>query len=299
MPRPPYSRYDDHPDTPTATPAANLGAHLSDHDTLHLTIPADDTLSACWGKACDFARNFGTTHISVELLLLGACHVRDAEPVLAETCDSVEALSNALTAHCAKRSFATMPHDMRAYTANKTLKSVLCRAAALAASQEMARISLSLLLAALREYRPRLPVMDHLSAPSPRQPEEEQLIADLSARLDALHRAIMGTNDGQTAHALPLAPTPTLADAIAKLMRDVSLLRANLLYFPSGPVDSSLEPHLNVPTTSEFHNLLRLFQERLVPLVAEAVVQQITLPSSRALVPVTTAKRTWWPFRTP
>lgn len=296
MPRPSLPRYDEHPHTPSVPQPAALGARLSETEPLQLTIPADEILTACWAKACDFARNFGTSHISVELLLLGACHVRDAEQILADACETVETLSNTLTSHCAKRSFATMPQDTRAYTPNKTLKCILCRAAAIAAQQEMPRITLSLLLEALTEHKPRLPVLDHLATLSNSQPQEH-LLADLNTRLDRLHCAVMGTKDEQAADGLPSPLAPTLADAINRLLRDVSVLKGNLLSYPSGPIDSYLEPHLTIPTTTEFRNLLDLFQERLAPLLADAVVQHIDIPKERAPVPTGPQKRKRWPFK--
>lgn len=162
-----------------------------EHDRLSLNVAADRLLSLCWQKACQFARNFGSPQISIELLLLGATHVREADAVLALASPNIESLNHKLAERCARRSFAQAPSEARSLTADKTLKGLLCGAAALAAAQETPNLTLSLLLEAISLHDPVLPVLDvcpNLAPPLP-QPRSA-LLEDIADRLSVIEEKL-------------------------------------------------------------------------------------------------------------
>lgn len=283
--RPSFPRFTDIPvsDVRHADNAAPITAHTSSQETLSLNIPADALLSKCWSKACEFAGNFGANQLSIEFLLLGATYVRDAEPVLASACKDVEQLSHALATHCAKRSFSPVPADKKDYHADPTLKELLCGSAAIAATQEMPRLTLSLLLEAIALHEPPLPVLEHLPALHKRkQPEPSAvvLLEQITDRLEAIENQISGPQVEVLEQSLPFPQRDGLADTVAKLQRDIATLKGHLIYYPSGPAnpfEPQPQPHLVIPSREEMVRVIAELPKR----IASAVVEELERPPQR------------------
>lgn len=199
-----------------------------EHDRLSLNVAADRLLSLCWQKACQFARNFGSPQISIELLLLGATHVREADAVLALAAPNIESLNHKLAERCARRSFAQAPSEARTFTADKTLKGLLCGAAALAAAQETPNLTLSLLLEAISLHDPVLPVIDLCPNLAPPMPEPRNaLLEDIAERLSAIEDKL--DSPPQTASAPMIYP-----EAFEQISARFNDLEATLLRIADG-----------------------------------------------------------------
>lgn len=263
-----------------------IKAAAGDNSRLSLNVAADDLLSQCWRRACEFARNFGANQISIEFLLLGASHVRDAEPVLATACPDVEMLSHALATRCARRSFSPVPTAIAGYQADKTLKGLLCGTAAIAATQEMPRLTLSLLLEAVALHHPTLPVLDLLptlvKAQQP-QPSSVVLLEQIAERLETIEGQISGPQVEALEQPLSFPPRDGLADTVAKLQRDVATLKGHLIYDPSGtanPFEPKPQPHLVIPSREEMVRVIAELPKRIANAVLEELNEQHPRPTT-------------------
>lgn len=272
-------------------------ARPSAPERMQVQVAADALLSSCWQKACEFARNFSATQISIEFLLLGAAHVRDAEPALTAACPDVEALSHALATRCARRSFAAVPTDTGSYAPDKTLKALLCETGAFAASREMPAITLSLLLEAVALHQPTLPVLDVLPTLQRAHLEHIQqptlhLLEQIADRLQAVESQITGPTIEALETPLPFPQRDGLADAVAKLQGDVGALKGHLLYYPSGtanPYEPQPQPHLVIPSREEMARAM----EELPKRIAAAVIEEIGVRQP-VMEPPAPIKRRWF-----
>lgn len=264
--------------TPEHQPVIKAAA--GDTSRLSLDVAADDLLSHCWSKACEFARSFGASQISIEFLLLGASHVRDAEPVLATACPDAEMLSHALATRCARRSFSPVPTTNTGYQADKTLKGLLCGTAAIAATQEMPRLTLSLLLEAVALHHPTLPVLEllpTLQKAHQQQPSSAVLLEQIADRLETIENQITGPQVEALEQAFPFSQRDGLADTVAKLQRDVATLKGHLIYDPSGtanPFEPQRQPHLVIPSREEMVRVIAELPKRIANAVLDELKEQ-------------------------
>ena len=196
--------------------ATVISAKFSERSVLSVHMVADELLSHCWSKGCEFARNFNAPHIDIEHLLLGASHVRDAELTLATASDDVEELTHELGRLCARRSFAEAPRQNTAYEASQTLKVLLCEAAALATKKQIPNLTLALLMEALAETEPRPGVLDILPKVQRRTSEKDAQGAAHITLLKGLHNKIENVESLLGGSMLPKL------DALASMDQDLN-----------------------------------------------------------------------------
>ncbi len=203
--------------------ATVISARFSNRDLLTVHLVADRLLTDCWTKACEFARNFNALHIDIDHLLLGACHVRDAESALSALGDDVEALTHELARVCARRSFANAPEDNEAYEASQSLRVILCEACALAARQGVPNLTLSLVIEALAKTDPQPAVTDVLPKLRRRivadravQAENLRLLSDINRKIESLS-AVFNPDLRERLGAIDACVSQTLASQIAPL----------------------------------------------------------------------------------
>ena len=272
-----------HPHSALPSPLA-IAANANEQNTLLLKVPADSLLSQCWSKACAFASSFGASQINIELLLLGATHVRDAEAILAEATPNVEMLNHLLATRCAKRSFNTAHEEPVHYHADKTLKGLLASSAALAATHEVPRLTLSLLLDAIARHQPPLAVVEVLPSLKANAGDTQHLLADLSARIREIEHILkVPKPDDDELPLFKRKPVDDLTRKIERMADDIATLKSYLLYYPDGTPDYSPPPYLTIPTQSEFVDAVRNLPERLTPIVINAVFDEISKRQSREL----------------
>lgn len=276
--------------------ASSIAAQANDQAVLLLKVPADALLSQCWAKACAFAQSFGAAQISVELLLLGATHVHDAEAVLSEAAPNVEVLNHVLATRCAKRSFSAGNEHPITYQADKILRGLLARSAALASIHEVPRLTLSLLLDAIAEQQPPLPIIEVL--PSLKTIDTPngttRLLAELADRVRKIEYSLKTPNTEDDTLPLFREQPNSQAQTLERLAADITLLKHLLLYYPDGTTDMYEAPHLAIPTHTDFIEAISSLPERLTPLVINAVFDEISRRESRELTVTERKPKSIW-----
>lgn len=182
----------------TASGATVISVKFSERQCLSVYLVADRLLSDCWTKACEFARNFNSPIIEIEHLLLGASHIRDAEPVLLCISDDVEALTRELSRICARRSFAPAPADNISYEPSQNLRVLLCEAAALAAKKSMPNLTLDLVIEGLDRAVVKPAIVDMLVKTRRAADETQvflQIISEMRKDLSMLRGEVQQTHN--------------------------------------------------------------------------------------------------------
>lgn len=140
-----------------------VSPRFTEGDVFTLQIAADEVLSACWTEACKFAANFRSEVVELEHLLLGATYIKSALPALQAATADVAALREALASLCTKQVTAAELDPKRIYKASDALRALLCETGALAAHLSSNKVSLALLLQALKASEPRHAIIGLLS----------------------------------------------------------------------------------------------------------------------------------------
>lgn len=293
-----------------------IKAKFSERDVLTVYLAADDLLSGCWSKACEFARNFGAPQVGIEHLLLGASHIRAAEPALGFACENLEELSHKLATRCARRSFAEVPRSNRTYEADKSLKAVLCEASALAAAVEAPSLTLTLVLQAIAKHEPRLAVLDLLPGLSPpedprKASDAQQLeaLADLKVRLEELGSGLQGLSSSM----LSPASLSTLGTEIGYKLdninstlnlshRQIAQLHSLLVAIPTavGTFGSEQPAVLRAATTDQLRSALAQLLDGVPTKTRELLVAEFerksALQNATPPQPAVEKKRGWFSF---
>lgn len=239
------------------TNATVINAKFSSRRFPAVHMFGDSLLTDCWHKACSFARNFNALYVDIEHLLLGASQLREAEAALSAACDDVEKLNHDLAGLCARRSFAPGPGDNSGYEASQALKAILCEAAALAARKGMSSLTLSVVIEALAESKPRPTVLDVLPKLRRLEDAEEakmRFLREMDHKVGSVAALVhTGLSANAAADAKVVQLDARVANIDAKVERLHALLNSNVSTRLATLEQITSESHGQIITLSRQH----------------------------------------------